>query len=373
MSYMKICFVSPEIFHWGTYGGFGYLTRLLAKKLAEKDIDVSVVTQRRKNQNEYETLDGFKVYGYPPHQGTGFGSLSARRDSIKYYQKADADIYHSQAVSYNTYASYIAEPDRKHIITFQDPYDWDEWRRIAKVIPRYGTLKHQLRIEAEIRILAETCRKMDRLYSQAHFLIPKAIKLYKLENAPEYLPNPVPVPEAVTEKAEHPTVCFLARWDPQKRVELFLGLAEKYPDIEFIAMGKSHDSGKDRELRTKYGNIPNLTLTGFIPEQEKKAILGKSWALLNTSIREALPVSFLEALANETPVISGENPDNLVSDYGYHVTENDYTAGLAWLLDSNDWRRRGRNGRRHVSRVYDADHVADLHIEEYTRIIEASG
>ncbi|MCW4012020.1 MAG: glycosyltransferase family 4 protein [Candidatus Bathyarchaeota archaeon] len=370
---MKICYVSPEIFHWGTYGGFGYLTRLLAKKLAEKDIDVSVVTQRRPGQNEYENLDGFKVYGYPPHQGTGFGSLSARRDSIKYYQKADADIYHSQAVSYNTYAAYIAEPEKKHIITFQDPYDWDEWRRIAKVIPKYGTLKHQLRVEAEIRILAETCRKMDRLYSQAHFLIPKAIKLYKLETVPEYLPNPVPVPETVTEKAARPTVCFLARWDPQKRVELFLCLAEKYPDIDFIAMGKSHDPEKDQALREKYGNISNLTLTGFISEHEKQEILGKSWALLNTSIREALPVSFLEALANETPVISGENPDNLVSDYGYHVMEDDYEAGLAWLMDSHEWQHKGKNGRRHVARVYDSDHVADLHIEEYTRITEASG
>ena len=370
---MKICFVSPEIFHWGTYGGFGYLTRLLAKKLAEKEIDVSVVTQRRKNQNEYETLDGFKVYGYPPHQGTGFGSLSARRDSIKYYQKADADIYHSQAVSYNTYAAYIAEPEKRHIITFQDPYDWDEWRRIAKVIPKYGTLKHQLRIEAEIRILAETCRKMDRLYSQAHFLIPKAIKLYKLEMVPKYLPNPVPVPEETYEKDKRPTVCFLARWDPQKRVEIFLGLAEKYPDIDFIAMGKSHELEKDMALREKYGNIPNLTLTGFVSEKEKQEILGKSWALLNTSIREALPVSFLEALANKTPVISGENPDKLVSDYGYHVMNDDYDAGLAWLLDSDEWQIRGKKGRHHVSKVYDADHVADLHIGEYTRIIEASG
>lgn len=369
---MRICFVSPEIFHWGTYGGFGYLTRLLGAKLAEKGVDVTVVTQRRKGQNEYETLDGIKVLGYPPH-GTGFGSLSARKESIKYYIKADADIYHSQAISYSTYAAHIAAPEKKHILTFQDPYDWDEWRRIAKVEPRYGTLKHQLRIEAEIRILAETCRKMDKLYSQAHFLIPKAIKLYKLEIIPEYLPNPVPIPDEVSEKAEKPTVCFLARWDLQKRVEIFLELAKTHPEIDFIAMGKSHDPEKDQRLRHEYGNVPNLRLTGFVSEQEKQDILGKSWALLNTSIREALPVSFLEALASETPVISGENPDNLVSDFGYKVQNDEYEAGLSWLLDSDDRFKRGRNGRRHVSRVYEADHVADLHICEYERIIEASG
>ena len=367
---MKICLVSPEVFHWGVYGGFGYLTRLLAKNLTEKGVDVTIVTQRRPGQKEYETLDGFKVIGYPQRR-QGIGSLSARRGSLKYYEKVDADIYHSEAISYSTYAAYLAVPTKKHIITFQDPYDWEEWRRIAKVEPKYGSLKHQLRIEAEIRILAETCRKMNKLYSQAHFLIPKTVQLYKLETVPEYLPNPVPIPETISEKATTPTVCFLARWDPQKRVELFLGLAERYPDIDFIAMGKSHNPEKDQMLREKYGSIPNLRLTGFVSETEKQEILSKSWALLNTSIREALPVSFLEALAVETPVISGENPDQLVSTYGYHVRYDDYEAGLHWLLDSDDWRRRGKNGRKHVSRVYEMEHVTDLHIAEYERVLEA--
>ncbi len=367
---MKICLVSPEVFHWGIYGGFGYLTRLLAKNLTEKGVDVTIVTQRRPGQREHETLDGFTVLGYPQRR-SGIGGLSSRRGSLKYYEKVDADIYHSEAISYSTYAAYLAAPAKKHIVTFQDPYDWDEWRRIAKVEPRYGTLKHQLRIEAEIRILADTCRRMNKLYSQAHFLIPKTIQLYKLDTVPEYLPNPVPVPETLIGKAEKPTLCFLARWDPQKRVELFFGLAERYPDIDFIAMGKSHDTEKDSLLREKYGDIPNLKLTGFVSEKEKQMILSQSWALLNTSIREALPVSFLEALAAETPVISGENPDQLVSDYGYHVRGDDYEAGLLWLLDSDEWRRRGKNGRRHVSRVYDMDHVTDLHIAEYERVLEA--
>lgn len=367
---MKICLVSPEIFHWGTYGGFGYLTRLLGKKLAEKGIDVSVVTQRRTGQGEIEYLDGITVYGYPSHR-PGLTSLEARRRSLKYYHMADAEIYHSQAVSYNTYTAHLACPDSKHILTFQDPYDWAEWRRIAKVDPKYRTMRHQLKVEAEIRFLAETCKKMDALYSQAFFIIPKAVKLYKLKKEPKYLPNPVPIPENITEKAVKPTVCFLARWDPQKRVEIFLRLAEKYPDIDFIAMGQSHDHEKDKRLREKYHGIPNLTLTGFVTEPEKQVILGKSWALLNTSIREALPVSFLEALANETPVISSENPDELVSEYGYHVSSDDYESGLDWLLDSDEWRIKGKAGRRHVEHIYDADRVADLHIREYEKILEA--
>lgn len=364
---MKVCFVSPEVFHWGVHGGFGYLTWMLGKKLAEHGVDVSVVTQRREGQDELELLDGFKVYGYPSHQA-GLGSLWARRESIKYYRKADAEIYHSQAISYSSYIAHVACPEKKHILTFQDPYDREEWNRIAKVEPRYGTMRHRLRVEAEIKFLSDTCKSMDALYSQAYFLIPKAVELYDLESMPKFLPNPVPVPKEVMDKAEKPTVCFLARWDPQKRVEIFFKLAEKHPEIDFIAMGKSHDKEKDRRLRKRYSGLPNLRLTGFVSESEKQLILGRSWALLNTSIREALPISFLEALASGTPVISGENPDDLVSNYGYHVEGDDFESALDWLQSSEMCRRKGKEGREHVRRVYEVDKVVDLHIAEYEKI-----
>jgi len=366
---LKVCFVSPEFFHWGVYGGFGYLTWLLGAKLSERGVDVSVVTQRRQGQREIENIDGITVYGYPAHQ-SGIGSIPARRESIRYYRLADADIYHSQAISYNSYIAQKAYPEKKHLLTFQDPYDRAEWKRIAQVEPRYGKLSHRLRVEAEIRFLTGTCRKMDALYSQANFLIKKATDLYNLKTVPSFLPNPVPVPEKPSVKNEKPTVCFLARWDPQKRVELFFRLAKENPDIEFIAMGQSHDKEKDKALREVYSNVSNLRLTGFVSEEKKQEILGKSWALVNTSIREALPISFLESLANRTPIISSEDPDQLVSRYGYHVKDDNYQSGLDWLLESNQWRQAGASGREYVEQVFESNKVADLHIHEYEKALE---
>lgn len=368
---MRVCFVSPEMFHWGVHGGFGYITWTLGRELVKRGHEACVVTPRRKGQESVEDVDGVKVYGFDPCSDLPYpvNAIQSRRDSLKYYRLADADIYHSQAISYNTYAAHLATPDKKHILTFQDPYDQREWRRIAKVEPRYGTMSHILRVEAEIRFLARTCNKMDTMYTQAHFLVPKVRDLYRLENDPEFLPNPVPVPDEVGEKAEKPTVCFLARWDPQKRVELFFRLAKEHPGIDFIAMGKSHDAEKDSELRARYGKLPNLTLTGFVSEEEKGRILSKSWALMNTSVREALPVSFLEALAHKTPIISGEDPDKLTSTYGFHVEDEDYSMGLDWLVESEDWKNRGEKGRNHVSEVYEMEHVVDLHTERYETLM----
>lgn len=369
---MRVCFVSPEAFSWGVHGGFGYVTRTLARELARRRVDVSVVTPRRPGQGEVEELDGFTVYGYPPHSGEPHlaRALRSRLDSIPYYRKADADIYHSQEASYNTVAAQRAAPDRAHLITFQDPYDEDEWRRIGLVEPGYAmTPAFRARLWFERRILAGACRKADALYTQAHFLTPRARRLYRLDGEPGFLPNPVYVPRRRMNKSSTPTVCFLARWDPQKRVEIFLGLARDFPGVNFVAMGQGHDKIKDAEIRKFYRGVTNLRLTGFVDEEEKSRILEESWALVNTSIREALPVSFLEALAHETPIISVEDPDGITSAYGFHVADGDYASGIRWLLESGDWRAKGRRGRGFVEATYEVGRVVGMHIDAYRRVL----
>ncbi len=364
--------MSPEAFAWGVHGGFGYVTRTLARELALRGVEVSVVTPRRHGQGEVEELDGFTVYGYPSHVGEPHivRAFRSRMDSIPYYKVVDADVYHSQEASYNTVAAQRACPKKKHLITFQDPYDEGEWRRISLVEPSYRmTPSFRARLWFERRVLSSACRRATALYTQASFLSPRAKELYSLCSEPALLPNPVYVPRRRLRKSDTPMVCFLARWDPQKRVHLFLDLARKFPDVYFVAMGQGHDAVRDAEIRRLYDRVPNLTMTGFVDEAEKSRVLEESWALVNTSVREALPVSFLEALAHETPIISGDDPDGLTSSYGCRVAGDDYASAIRVMLGSEDWFRRGRRGRAHVEEVYEVGRVVELHLEAYSRAL----
>jgi len=370
---MKVCLVSPEIFSGGYHGGFGFLTRTLGRGLVQRGHEVSVVTVRRGTQEEYEELDGMKVHAFPTHGGGPhvLRALLSRLNSLEYYRKVDADVYHSQAVSYNTYAAQRAVPEKKHIITFQDPFDLHEWTRLSRVDTKVKlTIPFRTRLIFENSLLSRACRRADALYAQAKFLIPKSRRLYRLKGDISFLPNPVDVPSRRMRKSKKPTVCFLGRWDPQKRVERFLKLASLFPDIDFLAMGLGHDPQADARLREKYDGISNLHLKGFVSEEEKSRILERSWALVNTSIREALPVSFLEALAHETPIVSGENPDGLTSAFGFHVVDNDYAGGLLWMHEDEGWFERGRKGRRYVEEVHEAGTIVDRHIEIYRGLLE---
>jgi len=364
---LRVCFVSPEYFGLGVHGGFGYVTKTLSEGLADRGFDVCVVTPRRNGQGAVETVNGVKVLSYKPYMGLPgpAGTLASRRSYVDLIREVDADVYHSQAVSLNTYVAQRAAPDKRHLITFQDPYDEREWARIAEVEPRYRGLMHDARVQLEKRVLSSACRRADALYTQAWFLAEKARRYFGFKELPGLLPNPVPIPETLSGKSPRPTACFLARWDPQKRVELFFKLALEHPEVNFIAMGRSHDEAKDRDLRERYGGVPNLQLTGFVSEEEKSRILGESWVLVNTSVREALPVSFLEALAHGTPIISGENPDGLTADYGYLAEDDDYSATVKRLLTDEERMEKGYRGRRHVEETHEAGKAVDRHVKIY--------
>ena len=90
-------------------------------------------------------------------------------------------------------------------------------------------------------------------------------------------------------------------------MELFFELARQCPDLEFVAVGGARDPLRDRALRERYGDIPNLRMTGVIdqftaPETWSEA-LGSSWILVNTSAREGLPTAFIEAAAHRCAIL----------------------------------------------------------------------
>ena len=147
-------------------------------------------------------------------------------------------------------------------------------------------------------------------------------------------------------------------------------MASKFPEIDFIAMGQPQENPEWLiKFKRKYGKLKNLKMPGFVSEKEKNEILGKSWALLSTSIREGLPIAFLETLARETALISFVNPDNLPEKYGFWAKHENFEDGLRWLLESNEWKKKGKQGRKYVERWHEYNKVIKMHEKAYTFIL----
>jgi glycosyltransferase involved in cell wall biosynthesis len=214
---------------------------------------------------------------------------------------------------------------------------------------------------------------MDGLFTPARYLQEKAQRLYRLEDRPDLLPTPVEVPERVA-KAKEPTVCFVGRWDRVKRPELFFQLARSFPDVQFLAIGRAHNTAYDETLRARYRHQSNLSLIGYIDQFTSDALsrcLGRSWILINTSAKEALPNTFVEALAHRCAILSEQNPDEYATRFGRQVRNGDFAGSLRELLQGDRWRTLGEAGYAHVMDRNSLSVATRRHVTIYQRLMGA--
>ena len=262
-------------------------------------------------------------------------------------------------------------PNRKHIITFRDPRDFRDWK-MEYELPSLNKLQVLSNYFYESNFLVKRAvRRADDVFCIAKYLIPKVKSMYCLKSDPHFLPTPVAIPDKI-EKAITPTVCFLARLDRRNRPEIFFQLAKKFPHIKFVAVGKSRDEKWDSYLKKTYSNLPNLEITGFIDQFSSELhsqILEKSWVMVNTATREALPNAFLEAAAHRCAILSAVDPDGFASQFGYHVQDDNFSKGLDFLLENQKWKERGERGYEYVKETFEINRAIDQHITIYGKIL----
>jgi len=350
----SVCFVALEYFGWGKFRGIGRATRDIASGLAEGGVDVSVIVPSGAGQSELEIIDDVKVYSFPV---SGYHRI----ESI--IEKVNADVYHSQDPNPGTYVALRKMRRSKHVLTCQNPKTRDDWGRVNRF---YG-LRRRLFNRVFEPSLGKWLGDLDAVFCQAKYIREKAEELYSLDYTPEFLPNPVRVPDETAKKTAR-QVCFLGRFDGEKNPERFFELCTSFTGVGFVAAGASHDHARDELLRRRYEEIPNLSLPGHVMGKEKESILGESRVLVNTSVSECLPVSFLEASAHGCAILSHHDPDGFASRFGFHVKES-YEEGLEWLLYEDNWRQRGEAGRKYVSEYHEHGAVIDRHMEVYEKLL----
>lgn len=360
---MRICLIATEIFAWGKHGGFGRATRTIGRELVKRGHQVFAVVPRRGEQKRVEQLDGMTVLGFSP-----VNPLSA----ASCLREADAEIYHSCEPSFPTWLAKRVMPERKHMVTFRDPRDLHDWWMEFE-LPSLNRAQVVHNFLFEHNFLTNRCiRRMDGVYTIAKYLVPKVKAMYRLPFDPVFLPTPVAMP-AVIEKASEPTVCYVARLDRRKRPRLFLDLARQFPEVRFIAMGKSRNAAWEAELLRDYGNLPNLEMVGFVDQfggRTHSSILSSSWIMINTATREALPNAFLEAAAHKCAILSHVDPDDFASNFGYAASRDDFAEGLRYLLEDDRWRARGERGHDYVARVFEMDRAMDQHVAVYRQLLD---
>ena len=237
-----------------------------------------------------------------------------------------------------------ASPSTPLLVCAKDSRTKEEWEKIYTVPlvskMRNSNSKEQLLALAEEKKqsiakmikLSKILKRKIAFCAQGYFLIEMARQTYGLNSIkPHILPNPVPLPKNRELKfSKKPSLLFIGRLDPVKRPWIVFELAKRFPGVDFYIAGKTHVPELIDPIINQYSHLANLKFRGLVGETERNQLIQSSWGLINTSIHEAIPVSFLESLAFGKCIISCQNPDNLTEKYGYYTGEylgDGYDAG----------------------------------------------
>ena len=175
--------------------------------------------------------------------------------------------------------------------------------------------------------------------------------------------NPVFLPELSNDvKIEH-SILYLGFIDKQKGIyDLLLAMKKvfsQYPDIKLLA-GGTGEVEKVKVLVDELGLNNNVKFLGWIEGDEKGGYLSQAQLFILVSYYEGLPMSLLEAMSYELPVITtpvGGIPE-VVDDglEGFIVQPGDVEAiaeALTKLLSSTELRKRmGKAGRKRIESGY---------------------
>ncbi|MBF0503862.1 MAG: glycosyltransferase [Candidatus Omnitrophica bacterium] len=293
---------------------------------------------------------------------------------------------------YLTY-SYIlkALPWIPVIIYIRDPRGPQEWERLGGIstelqwrkIDSPSSLIQRMDLEnnsvREIIKFSKTHNRKIIFATNADFLVQRAKKAYNLpEMKPYFLPNPLSMPKLDNVVCSNrPSIVFIGRLDPQKRIWMIFELAKMFQNVDFIIGGSTSSSEGNvlAPIIDQYKHLNNLKFLGTIDGEPKWKVMAESWGMINTSIHEGLPVTFLESLSFAKPVISCLNPDELVTRFGYYTGDilgegtdkeslNKFSKQIElFLTDPQQRQEKGRQGRAYVEKRHSFENF-NKHLNE---------
>ena len=421
---MNIGFVCSEYFSYvndkgklnptSSHGGFGFLTKTKAEYLAELGYNVHVFTYS--SSFDYDTNvsrelneNGVKIHLIQERERFGKNSIltglkylfSSQKENSYFKQVVDREGIQILQFEDTPTSLLVTETKKaKKILIFQDPFDYydanllvDSEHNFSNLLnsnTKFYNIKQKGSFSKEkvvnflhkknfVRPIERILKKsaVESIFTEADFIGNKVKTLFNLTYTPQTLRNPIKVYENVRDKTVKPSFVWVARWDPQKRPDTMLQVASKLPEYDFYLIGTATKGARsftkvEEKLSYEFSKYPNIHILGFIPESTKREYIGRAWGLINTSIREGLPITFLEALAEGTPIISYVDPDNYSTKFGIKVDYNErsFINGIERAVSEKLFSKVGQEERLYASREHGLDIIMNKHIEIYKELVE---
>lgn len=121
----------------------------------------------------------------------------------------------------------------------------------------------------------------------------------------------------VIRPSERPRLLWVGRIAAQKRPEFCLKLARSLREFDLVMVGATtHQSALAERIGAGVGVIPNLYYLGHLSISQVENLFDNAHGLVNTSLVEGFPNTFLQAWSRGMPVFSMVDPDEFIARFG---------------------------------------------------------
>jgi glycosyltransferase involved in cell wall biosynthesis len=321
-------------------------------------------------QPEGVRIDGVTVLkAYRPDEGLpGLRFLHPRLTAIwRAMKRADADIYYFRTSSVYTGfgAVFTRLHGRRSVYAAASDADF---------MPGLEFIQY----ERDRRIFRYGLRHVDAIVAQNPGQVRDCLQHYGRE--PVFVPSCYKVPAGSRADPGGP-VAWVATVRPNKRPEMFLEVARRLPHRRFLMVGGA--GGGDRESIGYYESVerearalPNVEFAGFVPLADVEALYDRASLLVNTSVTEGFPNTFLHAWARGIPTLGTLDTGSRHQGLPVYTIARDAQAmasEVEALLGSPEcWLETSRRCRSHFDHTHSVGAVAARYGDLF-RALAASG
>jgi glycosyltransferase involved in cell wall biosynthesis len=165
-------------------------------------------------------------------------------------------------------------------------------------------------------------------------------------------------------RSEEPTIAYLGRLVPHKRVELLFeaaaALRERFPTLRVRVIGRGGWEGRLRATCEALGLADMVSFEGFVSHSEKLRHLAQAWVVALPSVKEGWGLAVTEAAAMATPSVAfrvgGLQESIIDGETGLLAgTAPEFVSALEALLSSPPLRERMGQAARARSAMFSWD------------------
>ncbi|MDO6758763.1 glycosyltransferase family 4 protein [Tamlana sp. 2_MG-2023] len=380
---MNIAFLTPEYPHpkTGSAGGIGTSIVSLAKALVEQGHRVSILVYGQ-DQDDYFEDAGIHFFKIKNIKVKGLSLFLTQKKVERLINNlyAEKKIDLVEAPDWTGFTSFV-QPKCPLVIrqNGSDTYFCHHDKRKVKLKNKF----------LERRAL----KKADGLISVSEYTGNLTNKLFGLNRDFTVIPNGIDIkrftPSASSLKKE--TILYFGTLIRKKGLlelpEIFNQVHKKNKEVELLLVGK--DSG---DIQTGYHStwalmqplfnssaMQKVRYLGAVPYSEMQNLIQEATVCVFPTFAEALPVSWLEAMAMEKAIVASnigwanEMIEDALEGFLVHPTEyQDYAKRILELLEDDNLRVNfGQSARKKVVQVFSHELVARQSVEFYKKILNS--